>query len=177
MGKKILLMLALALVLPMAAYADDISFTATGGTLTGSSYGMSYSGDQLVNVVGLGGDFAGTNLGSLSFTTLTMRPLGNVVAGATFFSPGGEITITGNGSNGIANGVLFSGMFTSDPSWVHNPNLPNGDGSYTFTGLATGNLAGGATAVVLVQILLDRPYDPRLPLDSVLFEGSAPVQT
>lgn len=178
MGKKILLILALALVLPMAAYADsDISFTSTGGTLSGGSNGMSYSGDQLTSVTGLGGDFSGANLGTLSFTTLQMNAPGNVVNGATFFSPGGVVSITGNGSGGIANGVLFSGIFTSDPTWVHNPNLSNGDGSYTFTAKATGTLADGSPAVVLVLINLDRPYSSRLPLDSVLFEGSAPVQT
>jgi hypothetical protein len=178
MGKKVLLMMALALVLPMAAFADsNISFTTTGGTLTGSSFGMSYSGDQLTSVTGLGGDFAGSNLGSLSFSTLIMNSPGNVVVGATFFSPGGTVTITGNGSNGIANGVLFSGIFTSDPTWVHNPNLPNGDGQYTFNGFATGTLSNGSTAIVQVQIVLNRPYNPRLPIDSVLFEGSAPVQS
>jgi len=170
-------MLALALALPMAAFADsNISFTTTGGTLTGNADGMHYSGDQLTSVTGLGGDFSGSNLGALTFGTLTMNTPGNVIQGASF-APGGNVVITGNGSNGVPNGVLFSGVFTSAQTWVHNPNLPNGDGQYTFTGLATGTLADGRSAVVLVQILLDRPYNPRFPMDSALFEGSAPVQT
>ncbi len=178
MGKKVLLMLVLALALPMAAFADsNISFTTTGGTLTGSSYGMTYSGDQLTSVTGLGGDFTGSNLGTLTFSTLVMNSPGNVINGATFFSPGGNVVITGNGSNGIPNGALFSGIFTTDPTWVHNPNLPNGDGQYTFNGFATGTLDNGSTAIVLVQIILDRPFNARYALDSVLFEGSAPVQT
>ena|ERR1041385_4615740 len=177
MGKKILLTLALALVLPMAAYADsNISFTSTGGTLTGSSFGMSLTGDQLTSVTGLGGDFSGSNLGTLTFTTLIMAAPGNVVDGATFFSPGGDVTITGNGSNGIPNGVLFSGIFTTNPTWVHNPNLPNGDGQYTFTGFATGNLADGTLATILIQILVDRPFNPVNP-GSVYFTGSSPIQT
>jgi hypothetical protein len=87
------------------------------------------------------------------------------------------VNITGNGSNGIATGSLFSGIFTVDPTWVHNPNLPNGDGQYTFTGTATGTLADGSLAELLIQIVVDRPFNSRLPLDSVLFEGSAPIQT
>ena len=138
---------------------------------------MSYSGDQLTSVTGLGGDFTGSNLGTLSFTTLQMTAIGSVISGATFFSPGGDVTITGNGSNGIPNGVLFSGIFTTNPTWTRDPMLPNGDGQYTFKGYATGVLADGSTAVVLVQIILNRPFNTRLPLDSVLFEGSAPVQT
>ncbi len=179
MGKKVLLMLALALALPMAAFADSsFSFTTTGGTLTGSSFGMSLSGDQLTSVTGLdGSDFSGSNLGTLTFDTLKMVAPGSVAAGATFFAPGGDVTIMGNGSNGIPNGVLFSGIFTVNPTWVHNPNLPNGDGSYTFTAVATGTLADGEIANILITINMDRPFNPKLPLDSVLFEGSAPVQT
>jgi len=141
----------------MAVFADsNISFTTSGGTLTGDSNGMAFSGDQLVSVTGLGGPFSGSNLGTLTFSTPKMRAPGNVIDGATFFS-GGSVAITGNGSNGIPIGSLFAGVFTSNPSWVHNPNLSNGDGQYTFTGQATGTLADGSLGVVLIQILVDSP--------------------
>jgi len=176
MGKKVLLMFALALALPMAAFADsNISFTTSGGTLTGDSNGMAFSGDQLVSVTGLGGPFSGSNLGTLTFSTPKMRAPGNVIDGATFFS-GGSVAITGNGSNGIPIGSLFAGVFTSNPSWVHNPNLSNGDGQYTFTGQATGTLADGSLGVVLIQILVDRPYNPGNG-SSNIFTHYSPVTT
>ncbi len=36
MKKKLFLLVVLALALPMAAFADDVSFTSTGGTFTGT---------------------------------------------------------------------------------------------------------------------------------------------
>ena len=97
MGRKVLLMLALALVLPMAAFADsNISFTTTGGTLTAAASACP-TRLPVDSVTGLGGDFAGSNLGSLSFSTLIMNSPGNVMEGQLSF-PGGTVTITGNGS-------------------------------------------------------------------------------
>jgi hypothetical protein len=173
MGKKVLLMLALALALPMAAYADsDITFTTSGGTLVGSSFGMTYSGDQLVSVTGLGGPFSGANLGSLTFSTLAMNAPGNVITGASFFSPGGAVTITGNGSNGVPAGMLFSGIFTQNPTWTRTT-LANGNNEYVFNGLATGTLSDGSTAVVDVRIVLDKTLTSNP--DSNLYEGSSPI--
>jgi hypothetical protein len=152
MGKKILLMLALALVLPMAAYADsDISFTSTGGTLNGSSFGMSLVGSQLSSITGLGGSFTGSNLGTLAFSTALMKPPGNVIDGAHFLT-GGIVTITGNGSVlGSPTGVLFSGTFSQEPVWSR----AGTSFLYTFSGLATGTLADGTSAVVLIQFTVD----------------------
>lgn len=157
MGKKVLLMVALALALPMAAFADsDITFTSNNGTLVGSSYGMSLSGDQLMTISGLGGSFSGTDLGTLTFTTDLMRPPGNVVQGATFFAPGGSVSIAGNGSNGAPSGVLFSGAFSQNPSWTRTT-MPDGSYHYTFTGLATGVMADGSTtADMLIVVILDK---------------------
>jgi hypothetical protein len=152
MGKKILLMLALALVLPMAAYADsDISFTSTGGTLNGSSFGMSLVGSQLSSITGLGGSFTGSNLGTLAFSTALMKPPGNVIDGAHFLT-GGIVTITGNGSVlGSPTGVLFSGTFSQEPVWSR----AGTSFLYTFSGLATGTLGDGTSAVVLIQFTVD----------------------
>src|SRR3954453_11215615 len=150
MGKKILLMLTLALVLPIAAYADSISFTSTGGTLNGSSFGMSLVGSQLTDITGLGGSFDGTSLGSLSFSTGLMAAPGNVIDGAHFLL-GGTVTILGNGNGGAPAGLLFSGAFTQSPTWTRTPNTF----VYTFSGLATGTLADGSTAEILIQFTVD----------------------
>ena len=91
MVKKILLLAVLALALPLAAFASStIDFTNSGGTLTGSSSGVSLSSSTLIAVNGLfgGGLIQGTNLGSVSFTT------GALVSG----SLSGDATFAGGGS-------------------------------------------------------------------------------
>jgi hypothetical protein len=152
MGKKILLMLAFALVLPMAAYADsDISYTSTGGTLNGSSWGMSLTGSTLVGITDLSGTYTGANLGSLVFSTGLMAPGGNVVDGGHFLT-GGSATITGNGSvPGAPSGILFSGTFAQSPTWTRQGTTF----LYTFSGLATGQLADATSAEVLIQFTVD----------------------
>lgn len=176
MGKKVLLMVALALALPMAAFADsDITFTSNNGTLVGSSYGMSLSGDQIVTINGLGGSFSGTDLGTLAFTTDIMRAPGNVVQGASFFAPGGSVSITGNGSNGAPSGVLFSGAFSQIPTWVRTT-MPDGSYHYTFTGLATGVMADGfTTAEVLIVVTVDKYNGAVFPGKSAINSMTATV--
>src|ERR1700751_1686039 len=70
MVKKVLLLAVLALALPLAAFASgaSVGFTNTGGTLTGSSAGLSLSGSTLTVVNGLngGGKITGSDLGSVS---------------------------------------------------------------------------------------------------------------
>ena len=101
--KRIILMALLALALPIAAFAGNVDFTNTSGTLAGSSAGLTLTGSELTEVNGLGGlgDITG-GLGSLSFTTGALSS-GNLTTGAVF-SAGGTFTITGNGTGGIAGG-------------------------------------------------------------------------
>ena len=44
-----------AMALPLAAFASDVDFTNTGGTLTGSSAGLTLTGSALTVVDGIGG--------------------------------------------------------------------------------------------------------------------------
>ena len=54
--KRMLLMALLALALPMTAFAgSSVDFTNSGGTLSGSSAGLSLSGSELIAVNGLNG--------------------------------------------------------------------------------------------------------------------------
>jgi len=53
--KRIVFMALLALALPVAALANGVDFTNTGGTLTGSTSGLTLSGSELTQVQGLGG--------------------------------------------------------------------------------------------------------------------------
>jgi len=143
MGKKILLMLAFALVLPMAAYADNVSFTTNGGLLWADSTGLKVSNAPLVNVDGV----SGTNLGTVSFSTGLMNAPGSVLSGATFMAPG-AVSITDAGG-----GALFTGVFSQSPTWVVSTS--GGNTLYTFTGIASGVLDGNISAVLQITFTID----------------------
>jgi hypothetical protein len=142
--KRMLLMVLLALALPMAAFASNsVDFTNSGGTLSGSSAGLSLSGSELIAVNGLNGNGLTTgDLGSLTFSTGTMLS-GNLQNGGVF-NGGGSFQITGNGTNGIPNGVIFNGSFTGPVSWTL-VTLANGTHNYTLSGSISGTWMGGAT--------------------------------
>ena len=152
--KKVLLLLALALALPFMAFASNsVDFTNSGGTLSGTSSGLSLTGSTLVLVNGLGGGglITGSNLGSLSFTTGALTS-GSLQTGGTF-GPGGTFTITGNGTDGLPNGTIFSGSFTN-VTWTL-VTLANGTHNYTLTGVVTGSLGGYSTNGVTVQLTIN----------------------
>ena len=140
--KRILMLVLLALALPMAAFANNsVDFTNSGGTLSGSSAGLSLSGSTLIAMGGMGGLVTG-DLGTVSFSTAAMTS-GNLQEGATF-DMGGSFTITGNGMNGIHNGTIFSGTFSGPVTWTV-VTLANGTHNYTLTGSLTGAWYTGAT--------------------------------
>jgi PEP-CTERM motif len=154
--KKILLLLALALALPLAAFAgNSVDFSNSGGTLSGTSSGLSLTGSTLIAVNGYngGGLITGSNLGSVTFNTGALESGGSLQMGGTFAS-GGSFTITGNGSNGVPNGVMFSGTFSS-ATWTL-VTLANGTHNYTLTGVLTGSLGNGfSTNGVTVQLTIN----------------------
>ena len=150
MVKKLLLLAVLALALPLAAFADSsIDIGNQGGTLTGGAGGLSLSGSILKTV----GSAEGSNLGSLTFSTGAFIT-GNAQNGGTL-AAGGSFTIVGNGTNGVPNGVIFSGTFTSMPdspiTWQLTT-LANGTHNYTLTGgLVSPNGTVGATTQLTVN--------------------------
>ncbi len=143
--KRIVLMVVLALALPLAAFAGNVDFTNTGGTLTGTSAGLTLSGSELTVVDGLGGlGLVTGGLGGLSFTTGALTS-GNLTTGATF-AAGGSFTITGNGTGGIPNGVIFNGTFSGPVTWTEvTTSGPNGAIYYILTGAISGTWYNGAT--------------------------------
>jgi hypothetical protein len=143
--KRILWMALLALALPLSAFANDsVDFTNSGGTLTGSSAGLSLTGSVLIAVNGFDGAglVTGTDLGSVSFTT-GMLTSGSLQMGGTF-AGGGMFTITGNGSNGLVSGAIFTGTFDGPVTWTM-VTLKNGKHNYTLTGTLTGTWYNGQT--------------------------------
>jgi hypothetical protein len=139
--KRIMLLFLLALALPMAAFANNsVDFTNAGGTLSGSSAGLSLTGSTLI-AFGSGGAIKTGDLGTLAFSTGVLSS-GNLQKGATF-AGGGTFTITGNGTNGVPNGTIFSGTFSGPVTWTL-VTLANGTHNYTLSGALTGTWIGGA---------------------------------
>lgn len=159
--KRILWLALLALALPLSAFADgSVDFTNLGGTLSGSNAGMSLTGSELIAVAGLNGMGLVTGkLGTVSFTT------GSLMSGSlsgchtegtcAVFNAGGTFTITGDGKDGMPNGVIFSGTFTSPVKWILLATLANGHHEYELEGVISGTINGvpvfGATVQLTVS--------------------------
>jgi hypothetical protein len=141
--KRIILLALLALALPFAAFADtSVDFTNYHGTLTGSNAGLSLNGSELIAVSGLNGmGLIEGALGGVSFSTGSLIS-GTLQMGATF-NGGGSFIITGNGSQGLPSGALFTGSFTGPVTWTLS--TQNGVHWYTMTGTITGTLYNGVT--------------------------------
>jgi hypothetical protein len=143
--RRVVLLALLALVLPLAAWADSsIDISNAGGMITGSSSGLSLSGSTLFKY----GSIVGPDLGTVSFTTGAFTS-GNPQMGGTL-APGGTFTIMGNGNNGVPNGVIFSGTFTS-ATWTM-VTLGNGTNNYTLSG---GLVSSNGTVAATVQITVN----------------------
>jgi hypothetical protein len=142
--KRVLWVALIALALPLAAFASNsVDFTNSGGTLTGSSAGLSLSGSELIAVNGLNSlGLVTGDLGTVEFSTGALTS-GNLQMGASF-SSGGTFVITGNGTNGIPSGVIFNGSFTGPVTWTL-VTLANGTHNYTLTGSITGTWYNGST--------------------------------
>jgi len=154
--KKLVFLAVLALALPIAAFASNqVDYTNSGGTLAGSNSGLTLSGSTLLVVKGLngGGTISGSDLGSVSFATGALTS-GSLQGNATF-AAGGWFSITGNGSNGIPNGALFTGTFSGPVSW-QLVTLSNGTHNYTLTGALSGTTnTGFSTVGVTVQLTIN----------------------
>jgi hypothetical protein len=143
--QKILQIAALVGLLSAAAFgSSQVDFGNVGGTLSGSTAGLALSGSTLVSVNGLnGGGLVTGNLGTVAFSTGALTS-GSLQTGGTF-AAGGTFTVTGNGNNGIPNGVLFTGTFSQPATWTL-VTLANGTHSYTLTGALSGTSYGGSAA-------------------------------
>lgn len=144
MKKQMLMLIVLALVLPLAAFADNTeAFTSTGGSLSGNDKGMTLTGALLTDVTLPGG--AATTGADLGSVTLTTGVLGNadVTSGGNILA-GGSITVTGNGTDGGPTGTLFTGSFQA-ANWTLTT-LPDGTHQYTYSAGVNGTDGNGNTA-------------------------------
>jgi hypothetical protein len=141
--RRVLLLVLLALALPATTWAKStIDLSNRGGTITGSNAGLQLTGSVLFAY----GSATG-NLGTVSFTTGAFVGTGSAAMGGTL-APGGTFTITGNGTNGVPSGTIFSGTFTSATWSVIT--LADGSHQYTLMGAIEGNGRVGATVQLAV---------------------------
>jgi len=152
--KKLVLLAVLALALPTAVFASsNIDYTNSGGTLSGSNSGLSLNGSTLIAVNSNAGLITGSDLGSVAFQTGALQS-GTLQNGGTF-AAGGWFTITGNGTNGVPSGTLFSGTFSGPVTWSMTT-LANGTHNYTLTGALSGTTGSGYSTVgVTVQLTVN----------------------
>jgi PEP-CTERM motif len=146
--KRILWLVLLVMALPLAAFATtkgNVDFTNSGGTLSGSSAGLSLTGSELIAVKGFDGMglvTSNSGLGSVTFSTGALTS-GSLAQGGTF-AAGGSFVIAGNGTNGIPNGTLFSGSFAGPVTWTL-VTLANGTHNYSLMGSVSGTWINGST--------------------------------
>ncbi len=141
--KRMALLALLALALPLAAFGDSIDTTNSGGTLAGSTAGMTLTGSLLIAVNGFnGGGLILGNLGSVALSTGTLSG-GSLEMGGTF-NGGGSFVITSNGTSGLPSGTLFNGSFTGPVTWTL-VTLGNGTHNYTLSGAVSGTWFNGRT--------------------------------
>ena len=152
--RKLFLLAVFGLMFPIAVFANSsVGFSNVGGTLSGTNSGLSLSGSVLVGVNGLnGGGLITGDLGTLTLSTGALVS-GSLDMGGTFAS-GGSFTITGNGTNGIPNGVIFSGMFSGPVTWTL-VTLADGTHNYTLSGAIQGSLLGKNTNGATVQLTVN----------------------
>ncbi len=143
MRRVVLLVVLLALALPVVASADSIDIANSGGTITGGASGLSLSGSTIIKY----GSIVASDLGTLSFSTGAFLT-GDAQAGGTL-APGGTFTITGNGTNGVPSGTIFSGTFTS-ATWVLQSS--SAGNTYILIGAIDGAGASATTSQITVTI-------------------------
>lgn len=139
--RRVLLLVLLALAVPLAASASNIDVGNEGGTISAMNGGLALTGSVITSYAGIHGN----DLGTVTFQTGAFQGTGSITAGGTL-APGGTITITGNGTNGVPNGVIFTGTFTS-AQWI-----PVG-GAYDLLGSimsTSGTTTGGISEITIV---------------------------
>lgn len=153
--KRIVLMTLLALALPLAAFAgSSVDFTNGAGLLSGGNAGMTLSGSTLIAVNGLNGMglVTGNSLGTVSFSTGALIS-GSLKMGGTF-AAGGSFLVTGNGTNGIPNGVIFHGVFSGPVTWTMCK-LANGTHLYMLSGAIKGMTSSGVAVGFSTQLTIN----------------------
>ena len=148
--RRVLVLGLLALMLPLAAWADTITFTNEFGTISLLSTGISSVGSQLLTW-GTASAAAGHSLGTVSFTTGalatgTLRYGGTFAGGTTTAADGTSFDVTGvgkwasklTGEKCGAGCALFTGWFVGPIDWT----LTSAPGKKNLTYVLSGDIYG-----------------------------------
>jgi len=134
--------LALALALPIAAWASGINIVNRNGTILISNSGLQSIQSDLIQ---LNSKVAGTGhaLGKVNFNTGALSS-GTIWTGGTFSDVGSSFIVTGNGNQGVPKGTIFSGAFVGPITWTliseTGKGCPHAACKYAFQ--LSGNLQG-----------------------------------
>jgi len=137
----VLALLALAIALPTAAWADGIVIVNEYGSVSASTSGITSINSELVSYNGI---TAPKNhaLGSVSWGTGALTS-GSLAAGGTFSSVGSYFVVVGKGNWGEPKGTIFSGAFVG-PITLTLTSAPGVKNlTYTLTGTIQGTLYNG----------------------------------
>jgi len=144
----VLALLALAVALPTAAWADGIVLTNQYGSVSVSSSGIISTNSELTSYNGI---VAPKNhaLGSVSFgtgalTSGSLSPTQSVGATATFSAVGSYFDVVGKGNWGEPKGAIFTGAFVGPITLTLSSLGPKGQSeTWTLTGTIQGTLYNG----------------------------------
>jgi hypothetical protein len=144
MRRVAVLLVILALLLPLAAWADGIDIANKNGTVTILESGISSQGSHLIQYNNIKAS-PGHGLGYVNYSTGALLT-GSLLGGGTFSSVGSSFIVTGTGGyQGVPKGTIFSGTFVGDISWTLIQGLPAKPQIYQLAGNLKGQLYDGRT--------------------------------
>ena len=115
--RRVVVLALLALALPMAAWADDITLTNLFGSISVKNSGITSVGSQLHSFNSIVAP-AGHSLGSVSFHTGALLT-GSIYTGATFAGGASSgFVVIGKGNYGQPKGTIFTGSFVGPVNWT-----------------------------------------------------------
>jgi PEP-CTERM motif len=134
--KRILWIAFLSLALSAVAFAgSSTDYGNVGGTLTGTSAGLTLTGSELTSI-----NLTTGNLGTVSFSTGALTS--GSMAGSATFASGGSFTIAETG------GLVFNGTFSGPVTWALQPGVgKGGQMTYVLTGSVSGTWSNGVAVM------------------------------
>jgi hypothetical protein len=136
--RRVLVLALLALALPVAALADDITLVNKNGSISISAAGITSTGSHLLSFNGIQAT-PGHSLGSVSFSTGALVS-GSLQTGGVFSDVGSSFVVIGKGNQVPVKGTIFSGSFVGPITWTQVSGHPL---TFTLSGTIQGTLWNG----------------------------------
>lgn len=133
--RRVVILALLAMVVPMAAWADTITVDNQWGNLSLSLSGLKSTNSELMDFNEIAAA-KGRSLGHLNFGTGAFSGA-SLKSDGTFSATGSWFDIWGNGTYGMHKGEIFQGSFVGPISWTVTS---TGKANLTFA--LTGDIAG-----------------------------------